>query len=98
MNDELLEFGGDGGLAWFMAGKSGTVPIVGDSVFPAGEDSLRGDEGEAAGRVFGRGKEGVESLAFMGKEAVVDAVQFEVPAVILVFEPKECDFRDRGMA
>jgi hypothetical protein len=67
-------------------------------MFPAGADSIRGEEGEAAGGIFGRGKEGVESLSFMGKEAVVEVVQFEVPAVILVFEPKECDFRDRGMA
>jgi hypothetical protein len=71
--------------------------MPGYRVLPAGEDGFWGDQGEKAGRVFGYGKEGMESLLFVGEEAVGDTAQFEVAAVVLVFKPEKRYFRDRGM-
>jgi hypothetical protein len=69
-----------------MAGKGGTVPIVGNGVFPGIEDGLGGDEGEERSGGWEEGKKGMEGKALVGEEGVADVVVFEVSAEILVFE------------
>jgi hypothetical protein len=89
LNNKFFEFSGDGRFTWFVEGRSGMIPEMGDSVFPGIEDGLGGDEGEEGRSEREGGEEGVDSEAFMGQEGMTDMVLFEVPAEILIFDKEE---------
>ena len=67
-------------------------PMVYNSVFPQGKDSLRGEEGKERPSFFVNLEEEMCKLFFMRKELHGKVMGFKIALKILELNPEECCF------